>query len=435
MTFPNHLPADRRYIHGSWPITRHRFMSNTEQRVLHATAKVGQELRLTYANRTPEVIQQYFDHYNQSYGTQYAFEIPREVFVGWSESRNLLGQQLLWQYKQAPRITSQRGTFGTLEVTLIAATTGGLLPDTVINVDSNPVRSFTPASSTYDVSHPAWSDFMNNYAIWFDPLLGDHDFSVTLDFPVTGTYTFHVSSDNSSLWGINGGLGYETSPTSYLTYGTWNLTVSSGSNTISATAINFSASNNTFDANPGGWAMQILKPDGTELWNSRMRVVGTGTATLVSSGLHCIENTGLPVGKAPGSGSGRFPAYHPSNRNITLSDWNTKRFDGSLSRQAVTMTLPSTAVDNDGKLSLTFANRVDAVAEEILTHYDAYTSSLNSFQLSPEILEDWNSPFRFSWTNSQWIYETAPQVTSTHIGTSTTNVRLLRIGQDPVNAP
>lgn len=283
MTFPNHLPADRRYVHGSWPITRHRFMSNTEQRVLHATAKVGQELRLTYANRTPAVIQQYFDHYNQSYGTQYAFDIPQEVFVGWSESRNLLGQQLLWQYKQAPRITSQRGTFGTLEVTLIAASTGGLL----------------------------------------------------------------------------------------------------------------------------------------------------STASLGE----CSGISGLPAGKSPGAGGGPFPAYHPSNRNITLSDWNTKRFDGSMSRQAVTMTLPSTAVDNDGKLSLTFANRLDAVAEEILTHYDAYTSSLNSFQLSSEILEDWNSPFRFSWTNSQWIYESPPQVTSTHIGTSTTNVRLLRIGQEPVNAP
>lgn len=271
MTFPNHLPADRRYVHGSWPISRHRFMSNKEQRVLHATAKVGQELRLTFANRTPAVIQQYFDHYNQTYGTQYAFEIPQEVFVGWSESRNLLGQQLLWQYKDAPRITSQRGTFGTLEVTLIAATTGGL--------------------------------------------------------QLTG-------------------------------------------------------------------------------------------------GDECGGSTNLPAGKAPGLGGGRFPAYHPSNRNITLSDWNTKRFNGAMSRQAATIPLPSTAVDSNGKLSLTFANRVDAVAEEILNHYDAYTSSLESFKLSTEILEDWASPFRASWTNSQWIYEAPPQVTSTHIGTSTTNVRL-----------
>ena len=268
-TFPNHLPADRRYIHGSWPISRHRFMSNREQRMLHATAKTGQELRLTFANRTPEIIQHYFDHYNEAYGTQYAFTIPPRVFTGWAPSADLLGKNLLWQYKEPPRIRSQRGRFGTLEVTLTTATTGGL----------------------------------------------------------SGT-------------------------------------------------------------------------DG------------------------CTPITGLPAGKAPGFGGGSFPAHHPSNRNITFGDWNSKRFNGGLSRQAVTIALPRTAVDSDAKLSLTFANRADAVAEEILAHYDSYTSTLNTFNLSAEILEDWDAPLQVNWRTSLWIYDAAPQVTTTHIGTSTTNVRL-----------
>lgn len=122
MTYPAYEPTDRRYVHGEWPITRHRFMANTEQRVLHATAKTGQELRLTYANQTTEIVQQFLYHYDAMYGMQYAFEIPNEVYEGWDGSKDLLGRKQLWQYKDIPRITSQKGLIATLQVTLVVAT-------------------------------------------------------------------------------------------------------------------------------------------------------------------------------------------------------------------------------------------------------------------------------------------------------------------------
>ena len=123
MTFPSYIPTDRRYVHGAWPISRHKFMSNTEQRVLHATAKTGQEIRLTYSNQTTEVVQQFLYHYDAMYGMQYAFELPDEVYAGWTESKKLMGNKQLWQYKDVPRITSQKGEIATLQVTLVAAPT------------------------------------------------------------------------------------------------------------------------------------------------------------------------------------------------------------------------------------------------------------------------------------------------------------------------
>ena len=123
MTYPAYLPTDRRYVHGEWPVSRHKFMSNAEQRVLHATAKTGQELRLTYAIQTTEVVQEFLYHYDAMYGMQYAFELPKEVYTGWDGNKNLLGRKQFWQYKDVPRITSQKGRIATLQVTLVVATT------------------------------------------------------------------------------------------------------------------------------------------------------------------------------------------------------------------------------------------------------------------------------------------------------------------------
>ena len=125
--FPTYHPTDRRYVHGEWPMTRHRFMSNTEQRVLHASAKTGQELRLTYANQTTEVVEQFAIHYDQVLGSQYAFDLPKEVLIGWEGGNTLVGIKQKWKYKTDPLITSQRGLYATLQITLVAAST----PDSI----------------------------------------------------------------------------------------------------------------------------------------------------------------------------------------------------------------------------------------------------------------------------------------------------------------
>ena len=128
-------------------MTRHRFMSNTEQRVLHASAKNGQEIRLTYANQTTEVIEQFAIHYDQVLGSQYAFDLPDQVFIGWEGGKTLVGSNQKWKYKTEPVITSQRGLFATLQVTLIAASTTDLAAPSSNQSGFSSKQSPTPRST------------------------------------------------------------------------------------------------------------------------------------------------------------------------------------------------------------------------------------------------------------------------------------------------
>ena len=122
MTYPTYNPTDRRYVHGDWPTKRHKFMANTEQRMLYATAKVDQEMRLTYANQPSQVIHEFLCHYDSVYGQTVGFKLPTEVGAGWKGGKQLIGLNQVWRYKEQPRVTSNRGLISTLEVTLTAAT-------------------------------------------------------------------------------------------------------------------------------------------------------------------------------------------------------------------------------------------------------------------------------------------------------------------------
>lgn len=113
----------------------------------------------------------------------------------------------------------------------------------------------------YPVSDHRWGGFINTYGIWYAPTGGTHNFSVTLNFPSTGTYTFISSSDNNSVWGLDGSYPYSTPFTAFGSSYTQSVSVSSGNHIVNAQVYN--------PGDVGGWAMRILKPDGTELWNSR----------------------------------------------------------------------------------------------------------------------------------------------------------------------
>jgi hypothetical protein len=140
-TFPAYNPTDRRYVHGEWPMKRHKFMANTEQRTLYATTKTGQELRLVYANQSTNVVETFMFHYNAMFGTQYAFDVPRQALVGWDGGTAVMGLNQKWRYKQAPRITSQKGLLATLEVTLVTANVQDLVLE---NVGTQSTRTAEP---------------------------------------------------------------------------------------------------------------------------------------------------------------------------------------------------------------------------------------------------------------------------------------------------
>ena len=142
-------------------------------------------------------------------------------------------------------------------------------------------------SSIYPVTlSRAWNAFMNNYAVWG----AGQDYTRTINFPSTGTYTFNFSVDNVGKVYLDGTeiISYSD----YTTTTTYTQVVSSGNHTVRVTGIN--------TGGPAGVAAQILKPDGSELWNTRNLILTSG----LSSSSKGADGTTRGGGGSGGGGAG-----------------------------------------------------------------------------------------------------------------------------------
>lgn len=188
------------------------------------------------------------------------------------------------------------------------------------------------ASTVYAVTHGAWSSFLNTYGVWG----GGQDYTVSIDFPVTGTYTFRYSVDNYGSISLDGTpvISLAGTVTSHFTtFTTQTVAVTAGVHTVRVTGVN--------TGGPAGVGAQILKPDTSELWNTRALLQTSGlTATSrgesttlgggggggylggkagIASGASVTGgNGGLNLGSTTAPGSGVFPGgrsgYYPGNR-------------------------------------------------------------------------------------------------------------------------
>jgi len=118
----------------------------------------------------------------------------------------------------------------------------------------------------YPVSSYAWSNFMNAYAIWTG---GAYDvttyvYNTVISFPTSGTYTFVMAADNSGNLQVDGSqvvsAGGFTGSGNQAT-----ASVTAGTHTITMYVTNAPGGG----YNPGGGAARILKPDTSELWDTR----------------------------------------------------------------------------------------------------------------------------------------------------------------------
>jgi hypothetical protein len=106
-------------------------------------------------------------------------------------------------------------------------------------------------------------------------------YSTTLNFPVSGNYTFNISVDNYGLISIDG-TDVLDNPSSWGGVDSASVYVSAGSHTITVTGTNYGG--------PGGISAQIINPSGAELWNT-LHALNTGT-----------NYNGGPISASGGSG-------------------------------------------------------------------------------------------------------------------------------------
>ena len=181
---------------------------------------------------------------------------------------------------------------------------GGPGDDSGSGTPGNPGGVY-PGSSTnvYPVTLSyAWNSFMNSYAVWGN----GQDYTVTINFPVTGTYTFNYAVDNYGQVFLDGSAIITLSGTvtsHFTTTTTYTATVSAGNHTVRVTGVN--------TGGPAGVAAQILKPDSSELWNTR--------ALTVSGGLTATSDGGTSP-NAWTSGGGGGGGYYGGEAGASYGD-------------------------------------------------------------------------------------------------------------------
>ena len=140
----------------------------------------------------------------------------------------------------------------------------------------------------YPVSNGAWGSFMNSYAIWTNGQTDTSTYTYTtgVNFPATGLYTFNYAADNVMTVTLDGNA---IGPASDTFTGSDSVTI----NVVAGDHIIAMAITNT--GGPAGGAVQIIKPIGGELWNSRSYLAQGGSA----------------INNPPVSGTGGGYAYNP----------------------------------------------------------------------------------------------------------------------------
>jgi hypothetical protein len=107
---------------------------------------------------------------------------------------------------------------------------------------------------------PTWCAFMDSYAVWVGSPqeVTTNVYSTNIEFPVTGIYTFNISTDNLGSITVDG-LG-TFAWADFHTVGTQTATVTAGTHLVTLSITNYGG--------PAGIAAQIIKPDASELWNT-----------------------------------------------------------------------------------------------------------------------------------------------------------------------
>lgn len=91
---------------GAIPITAFKSMSGRETRVLHSDTPTDHMLSLSFLNRSGADGDLIVQHWNDRLGVALDFELPPEIWVGWSQYANSIQPGQKWRYSKQPAVDS-----------------------------------------------------------------------------------------------------------------------------------------------------------------------------------------------------------------------------------------------------------------------------------------------------------------------------------------
>lgn len=132
--------------------------------------------------------------------------------------------------------------------------------------------------------HPAWSSFMNNYAVYpsnTDSLVDTaHSATWNIVIPAAGSYTLELQTDNNGTVSWDGTqIASSSSFTSSTTYTITNVT--QGLHTLVGTITNVSSSQNEWAFNPGGIAWTLTQDSTSTIVAKSLDLSSQGNGNLV----------------------------------------------------------------------------------------------------------------------------------------------------------
>ncbi len=261
---------------------------------------------------------------------------------------------------------------------------GGVYPDT-----TNP--------AIYAVSgYNNWGSFINAYGVWG----AGQDYSVVINFPTSGTYTFNFSVDNYGSIALDGSdVITRTGEYNYSSTYTATASVSAGNHTVRVRGFNISG--------PAGVAAQILKPDSSELWNTRQLLVRSGLNT-ISAGQDAAYGGGGGGGYLGGASGGQdWHNVTGGNGGLNYGDV-TAPGSGALGGGRTVSFYPGNGVGeagNEGHIvlvltpKLTLQTKVSGAWADISASYVKMpTQTINLQQSLPGETVTYNSVSTTTWT-------------------------------------
>ena len=140
----------------------------------------------------------------------------------------------------------------------------------------------------YKVSDPtnwgAWSAFMNEYAVYVstnNASIGTHTYTGTVNIPTSGLYKLAFTCDNTCSVTFN---GTTSTHNDYANVKTDDHNLNAGSHSITFSVTNEAASDNSWQANPGGIGIRLYRAaDGANAWSTRDNVAGTSSGGTVTN--------------------------------------------------------------------------------------------------------------------------------------------------------
>lgn len=124
MTFPAYKPSSRAFTAGQIPVSTFRALSGAETRIITGSQTSSHAVSLSFNNVDEQVTENILGHWYLMQGVALAFQLPFEVWAGWSTYANGVSPNQSWRYSKPPNVDTVSPGIMNISVQLLSVLNG-----------------------------------------------------------------------------------------------------------------------------------------------------------------------------------------------------------------------------------------------------------------------------------------------------------------------